>query len=102
VRQIFFYFGEEPWGTEGSAADHDGIDAVAVETFSCALGRTYVPVTYNRYAHARVSFDFADEGPIGFAAVHLRAGTAVDGELLNTEILKTLGEVDDERNRGYG
>ena len=96
IFESLFHFGEEPGGTEGSATDHDGIDAVTVETLACAFGRTYVPVPYNRYVHTRVGFDFTDEGPIGFAAVHLRAGTAVDSEFGDAAVLKTLCEVHDE------
>ena len=92
-----FHFCEEPGGTESSAADHDGVHAVAVETLACAFGRTHVPVPYYRYMYARVGLDFADECPVRLAAIHLRTGTAMNGELLYPAILQPLRQIYNER-----
>ena len=46
--------------------------------------------------HARVVLHFADEGPVRFAAVHLRSGTTVDGEFLDAAILESFGEIHDK------
>ena len=91
-----FHFGEEPGGTEGGASDHDGIDAVAVEALACPFGCSDVTVADDGDVHAGVVLDFADKGPVGFAAVHLGAGTAVDGEFGYAAILEALSEIDDE------
>ena len=91
-----FHFCEEPGGTESGTADHDGIDAVAIEAFFRALGCTHIPVPYNGYAHARVILHRADEGPIGFTAVHLAARATMDSEFLNTAVLESFGKINDE------
>ena len=94
--QGFAHFGEEPGGTEGGTSDHDGVHSVAVETLARTFRRAHIPVSYNRYVHVRVIFDFADECPIGFAAVHLRARTTVDGEFGDAAVLEALGKINNK------
>ena len=45
--------------------------------------------------YTRVLLHLADEGPVGFARVHLRAGTAMDGQGADAAILQLLGQGDD-------
>ena len=91
-----FHFGEEPRGAEGSATDHDGVHTVFVETFLRTFRRTYIAVSYDGYMHARVVLHFADQGPVRFAAVHLRPSATVDGEFLDAAILESFGEIHDK------
>ena len=95
--QCGFHFGEEPWVAEGGASDHNGIHAVSVEALFRPLGRTHVPVTYNRYMHARVVLHFSDEGPVRFAFVHLRARATVDSKFGDAAILKGFSQIDDKK-----
>ena len=100
--QILFHFSEEPGIAERSPTDHNRINSVAVEALACALRRTHVPVTYNRYMHARVVFDFAYQRPVGFSAVHLASCTTVDSQFLNTAVLQGFRQRKDERFFGIG
>ena len=46
--------------------------------------------------HARVVLHFADQGPVRFAAVHLRPGATVDSEFLDAAVLESFGEIHDK------
>ena len=83
---------ENPRTAEASAANHDGIYAVAVEALAGTLGCCHVAVTYYRYVHARIVLHLADERPVGLAGVHLCTRAAVYGESLYAAVLQLLGK----------
>ena len=93
--QIVFHFLEYPRPSEAGAAYHDGVHTVALETLEGTLRGGDVAVTDDGDVYARILLHLADEGPVGFARVHLRAGTAMDGQGADAAILQLLGQGDD-------
>ena len=87
-----FHFGEEPGGTEGGTTDHDGIDAVLFETFLGAFGGGDISVSDDGDVDSGVIFHFADQGPIGIAAIHLRTGATVDSKFPDSAVLEGFGK----------
>ena len=81
---------------EARAAHHDPVHAVAVEHLLRALRGIDVAVADDGNVHPGIVLDFADEGPVGLALVHLAAGAAVDGEGLDAHVLQPFGEVHDD------
>ena len=91
-----FHFGEEPGGTEGGTTDHDGIDTVFIETFLGAFGGGDISVSDDGDVDSGTVFDFPDKGPIGIAAVHLRTSATVDSKFLDSAVLESFCQIDDE------
>lgn len=91
---------EEPRLSEGSTTNHHGIYAVAIETFFGSFGSSDVAISDDWDGDARAVLYFADEGPVGFALVHLGAGASVDGKCLDATILEALGKGEDEGGTG--
>lgn len=83
---------EDPRAAEGGAAHHDGVDAVALKALAGHGGRGDVAVADDGDVDARVVLDLADEGPVGFAGVHLAAGAPVDGQGGDTAVLQLFGQ----------
>ena len=49
----------------------------------------------------RTVLHFSDQGPVGFAAIHLRTCSAVNGEFLDSAVLQALRQIDNEIGRAY-
>src|ERR1700693_6193139 len=63
-----------------SASNHNTIYAIAVLIFQCFFRAVDVAVTYNGDGYTRIVFHLADQCPVGFALIHLRAGSPVNGQ----------------------
>ena len=78
---------EYPRTSEGGATNHDGIDAIGVESLVGIVQRLDVAIANDGDMDARIALYFTDEGPIGIAGVHLTAGATMNGQCLNTAVL---------------
>ena len=70
---------ENPRTSEGGATNHDGINAVGLESLVGFVEIMDVAITYNRNMYARIALYFAYQRPVGIACVHLTAGATVNG-----------------------
>ena len=93
--QVMLHFLEYPRPSEAGTAYHDGVHAVALEALEGTLRGGDVAVADDGDVYARILLHLADEGPVGFARVHLRAGTAVDGQGADAAVLQLFGQGDD-------
>ena len=73
------HFLENPWATEAGTAYHDAVHSILVETFLGPLRRSDIAITDYWDMDAGILLDFAYQGPIGFAGIHLGTGTAMNG-----------------------
>ena len=78
---------EQPRTTEGGAPNHDGIDAVAVESSIGLSNGMDIAIANNGNVDAGIALHLANERPVGLARIHLTAGATVDGQRLDAAIL---------------
>ena len=70
---------EYPWVADGAAGDEDSVNSRVGEAFDNVLGSEDVAATYNCCVREAL-FEFGENVPVGFVAVTLLHGAAVDDE----------------------
>ena len=86
--QIVLHLAEYPRPAVGRPADHHAVHAVAVEHLRGLRSRIHIAVADDRDSYLRVVLHFADQRPVRFAAVHLGACAAVNGERGDAHVLQ--------------
>ena len=86
---------KNPRPSKTAPANHYRVHPVSVKTLLCPLGSSDIAIAYDRDLHPRILLNLSDERPIGLTGVHLRTRTPVNGQCLNTTILKLLSQFHD-------
>ena len=81
-------FMKDPGATECGPAYHHCIHPITLKGLLGLLGRGDIAITDDRDADVGMILDLTDEGPVGFARVHLCACAAVQGEGLYATVLQ--------------
>ena len=85
-----------PRATKRSTTNHHGIYAILLEALFGALGSGDIAIADDGDMNAGIALDLSDEGPVGFACVHLAAGATMDSERLDSAVLELLRKLGDD------
>ena len=87
IVEIITDFLENPWPSEGGAANHHRIYAVSLKSKLGFFRGRNIAVADDWDMNAGIVLHLSDEAPVSFSGVHLATGSSVDGERLDSAIL---------------